>query len=388
MGGNMTVKSSGVTADRASRSKASRTAKRKNTRTSRNSRKERTHTSTMAAHTGETGDVGSRMSGKEHENPKMQFLKTFVVFFLIFTIGLLPVRAMLGRVGEVRIFSGEETIMSDLESLVDESGPYYEMFSKSKRVNILLLGDNDGLTDTIMLASYDMKNQLVDVISIPRDTYYPREGYNGAAAKKINSIYGSEGAVGTAKAVSDLLMGMPINYYAVIEFSDVEKIVDEIGGVPVNVPFTMKYDDPYDTPPLHIYIPEGYQHLDGEHAVQFLRYRKGYAEGDIGRVKAQQEFVKSAVKQAIGPNLLGAIKLGLQEIDSDITLGMATKIGTKALGLDPENMNTYMIPGDANMANGASYWFADSTQISELIESIYSRTGDEVEADNEGNGEE
>ena len=384
----MTVKSSGVTADRASRSSASRTTNRKNTRTNRNSRTSRNSEGTRNGNTGNSGDFGNRTSGKKHEDPKMMFLKTFVIFFLIFTVALLPVRAMLGKVGDVRLFSGEETIMKDLESLVDESGPYYEMFSKSKRVNVLLLGDNDGLTDTIMLASYDMKNQLVDVISIPRDTYYPREGYSGAAYKKINSIYGSEGAVGTARAVSDLLMGMPINYYAVIEFSDVEKIVDEIGGVPVNVPFTMKYDDPYDTPPLHIYIPEGPQHLDGEHAVQFLRYRKGYAEGDIGRVKAQQEFIKSAVKQAIGPNLLGAIKLGLQEIDSDITLGMATKIGTKALGLDPNNMTTYMIPGGSGLSNGASYWFADSAQTSELIESIYSRTGDEVEEDNGENGEE
>lgn len=367
----MVVKDTEVTAGRAKRHTSSRTSRTKR----RSSNSSNTPNTTGSKNTGRNTD------------PKIQFAKTFVIFFLIFVVGLLPVRTVLDKVGNVRIFSGEESIMNEMDSLVDESGPYYEMFSKSQRVNILLLGDNDGLTDTIMLASYDLKNQLVDVISVPRDTYYPREGYNGAAFKKINSIYKAEGAVGTAKAVSDLLMGMPINYYAVIEFNDVELVVDEIGGVPMNIPFTMKYDDPYDTPPLHIYIEEGYQTLDGEKAVQFLRYRKGYPEGDIGRVKAQQEFVKSAVKQAIGPNLLGAIKLGLREIDSDITLGMATKIGTKALGLDAENMNTYMIPGGADMANGASYWFVDSVQTSELVESIYTRTGDTVDAE-EDNGEE
>lgn len=318
---------------------------------------------------------------------KKQFAKIFLIFFVIFTLGLLPVRFVLGKAGEVRIFGGTESLMKDMDYLIDESGPYYELFSKSQRVNILVLGDNDGLTDTIMLASYDMKNQRLDVISVPRDTYYARPAYKGAAQQKINSVYGSEKAVGTAKAVSETLLGIPINYYAVIEFSDVEAIVDEIGGVPMDIPFTMKYNDPYDKPPLKIYIEKGQQTLDGEHAVQFLRYRSGYPEGDIGRVKAQQEFIKSAVKQALSANIVDVVKLGLSSIDSDITLGMATKIATKAVSLDAENMNTYLLPGAAKTVNGASYWFADTTEIGELIEQIYNPPEDE-EAESEDSADE
>ncbi len=307
-------------------------------------------------------------------NPKLEFVKTFLAFFVVVTIVMMPVRFGLAKVGEVRIFGGSESIMGELDYLVDQNSPFYEQYANQQRVNVLVLGDNDGLTDTIMLASYDMENQKLDVISVPRDTYYPRKDHKGAAAQKINSIYGSDGAVGTAKAVSEVLMGIPINYYAVIEFSDVEKIVDQIGGVPMDIPFTMKYDDPYDKPPLHIYIEKGQQTLDGKKAVQFLRFRKGYPDQDIGRVRAQQTFIKSAVKQAIGPNLVGTVKLGLQEIDSDITLGMATKIATKALGLDAENMNTYMAPGAAKTVNGASYWFVDTAATGELLEEIYNQS--------------
>lgn len=322
-------------------------------------------------------------------NNKKQFALFFLISFVIFTIALMPVRFTLGKVGEVRIFGGNESIMKDMDYIVDESGPYYELFSKSNRVNILILGDNDGLTDTIMLASYDMKNQKVDVISIPRDTYYARSDYKGAAAQKINAVYGSEGVIGTAKAVSDTLLGIPINYYAIIEFSDVEKIVDKIGGVPMNIPFTMKYDDPYDKPPLHIYIEKGQQTLNGKKSVQFLRYRHGYPEGDIGRVKAQQQFIQSAVKQAIGPELPSVVKLGLQEIDSDITLGMATKIATKAIGLDAENMSTYLTPGGPKTVNGASYWFADTTKVGEMIEQIYSPPSEaDVQSDDKSQNEE
>lgn len=309
-------------------------------------------------------------------NKMKQFVLFFVIALVVFTIALVPMRFTLEKVGEVRLFGGNESLMKDMNYIVDESGPYYEMFSKSHRANILVLGDNDGLTDTIMLASYDLENQRLDVISIPRDTYYARTKYKSAAAQKINAVYGSEGAVGTAKAVSDILLGIPINYYAVIEFSDVEKIVDEIGGVPMDIPNIknkggMYYNDPKDKPPLKIAIPEGHQILDGEHAVQFLRFRKGYPQGDIGRVKAQQEFIKSAVKQAIGPNFPEVVKTGLEEIDSDITLGMATKIATKAIGLDAENMTTYLVPGGPKNVNGASYWFVDEVEVGELIESIY-----------------
>lgn len=316
------------------------------------------------------------VKGDEKMNKKKQFVQIFVISLIVFTIALVPMRMALGKAGEVRLFGGSESIINDMNYIVDESGPYYEMFSKSKRVNVLILGDNDGLTDTIMLASYDLKNQRLDVISVPRDTYYARPSHKGAASQKINAVYGNDGAVGTAKAVSDTLLGIPINYYAVIEFSDVEKIVDEIGGVPMDIPNIknkggMYYNDPYDKPPLKIAIPEGHQILDGEHAVQFLRFRKGYPEGDIGRVKAQQEFIKSAVKQAIGSNITDVVKTALTEIDSDVTLGIATKIVTKAISLDIENMNTYLTPGGPKSVNGASYWFVDTTEVGEMIEQIY-----------------
>ena len=68
--------------------------------------------------------------------------------------------------------------------------------------------------------------------------------------------------VGLANAVSETLCGIPINYYAVVDYDSVRTIVDGIGGVPIDVPMAMNYDDPYDKPPLHIRIPAGEQVLD------------------------------------------------------------------------------------------------------------------------------
>lgn len=305
------------------------------------------------------------------------FFKTFVTGLLIFTILLVPIQWGLSLVGNIRLFSGTENLMDEMPVLVDQNSPFFEAFKDKNRVNILMLGVNDGMTDTLMLGSYDLDAKHVDVISIPRDTYYDREGADSAAEKKINSIYGVEKAVGTATAVSDVLMGMPINYYVVIDYEVVRKVVDSMGGVPMNITFHMHYNDPYDDPPLKIDIPEGYQVLNGDKAVEFLRFRKGsggyagYPEGDIGRIKAQQEFIKSAFRQALGFSLPKVVKTTLDNVDSDLPLGMATKLAANAVGLDGDDMQTVMIPGKSGTKNGLSYWFPDEAGIEEMLTQIY-----------------
>ena len=250
---------------------------------------------------------------------KKAFFRHFFAAFIILTLIFVPARFMFASVANVQVFSGEENLMTQMPALVNEQSQFFEAFKDSQRVNILLMGTNGNLSDTIILASYDMKNQKVDLISIPRDTYFERAGHDSAAARKINAAYGSGKALGSATAVSQVLLGMPINYYAVVDYKGVANIVDSLGGVSVNVPFHLVYNDPYADPPLHIDIPEGQQVLNGEKAVQFIRYRHGYAEGDIGRVKAQQEFMKSAFAQALSYKLPTVAATVVQNIDSDIT---------------------------------------------------------------------
>ncbi|WP_051280763.1 LCP family protein [Anaerovorax odorimutans] len=312
------------------------------------------------------------------------FIKTFIVAFVIFLVIMTPANYALNKAGDVRVFSGEENLMRDMDYVVDKNSQFFEQFSESERVNVLLMGINGHMTDTIMLGSYDMKNQRVDIISIPRDTYFPKEGATTPASKKINAIYGRDGAVGTAEAVSDLLMGMPINYYAVIKYEGVSNIVESIGGVPVNIPFDMDYDDPRDKPPLSIHFKEGPTTLDGKDAVRFLRYRKddkkgyGYTQGDVGRVEAQQNFVKSAFKEALGLKLPKVAATVMKNVDSDLPLGMATRIATKALGLKSEDLKAWTVEGESGTRNNLSYWFADNDKIEAMLMKIYGSSEDET----------
>lgn len=309
---------------------------------------------------------------KKRISPIHSFFRTFIIAFLVFVVICTPAFAVLGKVADVRLFppSGDVNLQEELPVIVNEDSPFFDAFKDKNRVNVLLLGVNSGLTDTIMVASFDMDAKHVDLISVPRDTYYHRDGYNGEAENKINAAY-RKNPLNTAKAVSEVLLGMPINYYAVIEYEGVSNIVDSMGGVPMDIKFNMKYKDPYDKPPLIIDIPKGHQVLDGKHAVQFLRYRKGYTEGDIGRVKAQQEFMKSAFKQSLSFDLPKIAKTVFNNVESDITLGMATKLATKAIGMSGDDITTYLLP---NTPQGESPWYVmpNASETAEMINAIYS----------------
>lgn len=301
------------------------------------------------------------------------FVKIFLICLVLFILILIPVIKV---VSNINLFSGDGDLSGSIEDeidvLVDPNSPFFEAFSEANRVNLLAVGVNDGLTDTIMLVSWDMDANKVDVISVPRDTYYERPGYSSPGQKKINAAYSSEdGIVATANAVSDVLMGMPINYYAVIDYEAVEEIVDGVGGVPIDVPKAMKYDDPYDDPPLHIDIPAGQQTLDGEHAVQYLRYRHGYANGDIGRVEAQQKFMKSLFNQCIENGILDSAKLITSNVKSDVTLGAASKFALKAAGLESDAIRTYTLPGEGKYIGNVSYYVQDEEKTQEMLTEIY-----------------
>ncbi len=306
-------------------------------------------------------------------SPMQSFLRTFLIAFIVFVILCTPGLAIFGKVADYNPWTpgtDNAVLKEQLDTIVDEESPFFEAFKDKNRVNILLLGVNDNLTDTIMLASFDMDAKHVDLISIPRDTYYHREGYNSEGENKINAAFRGN-PVNTAKAVSEILLGMPINYYAVIEYEGVKNIVEAMGGVPMNIEFNMKYTDPYDKPPLVINIPKGEQVLDGEHAVQFLRYRKGYLEGDIGRVKAHQQFMKSAFRQCLSFNLPKIAKTVFNNVESDITLGKATSIATKAMGISSEDIETYLLPSTP-LPDPPYYVIPDAEGTAEMINQIYS----------------
>jgi LCP family protein required for cell wall assembly len=269
-------------------------------------------------------------------------------------------------------------IMDGLVPIAGGDSDFAKKYKDSRRINILILGENQGLTDTVMLASFDTELKRVDLISVPRDTYYERPDYPGAALQKINSVYKSEGsaddpeqgAVAMAKAVSKVLCGVPIHFYEVYSDDDIKKIVDAMGGIEIDVPMDMKYTDKKQD--LYIDLKKGKQRLNGDQAVQFLRFRKGYKTGDLGRVEAQQNFMKEAFKQSIGLGFPKVAKTVMDNVESNMAGKMAVHIGSEAIGMNSGDMKTWMTPGTSKTMNGASYYIVDEAKTDQMMNEIFS----------------
>lgn len=308
------------------------------------------------------------MANRYERSKKRSFFKTFFpVFILLLIVSTIGVFAI-DKFGFFGLFGGD--IMKDVTPIAGGDSEFAQRYADSKRINVLVLGHNNGLTDTIMMCSFDTENKRVDIVSVPRDTYYERPEYDDPAFHKINSVYETEGEIGAATAVSNVLGGVPIHYYEILEDKDVAAIVDSMGGVEFDVPMDMKYTDKKQD--LYIDLKQGVQVLDGDHAVQYLRYRKGYATGDIGRVEAQQGFMKEAFKQSIGIGFPKVAKTVFEEVESNLNAKMAVRIGSEAIGMEASDIETYTAPGESGMENGASYFFVNRAETDELMNVIYS----------------
>lgn len=307
------------------------------------------------------------------------FLKVFLVSILLI-VSFLSVTALgyiflidkdivIGKIEFTHTENNEK--LAFYESASFDYGTYVgKSASNMKRFNILMVGLEKYRTDTIMLISYDTENKTTDIISLPRDTYLPRDDEDSPEFKKINAVYIEEGIEGLTLRVEELL-GIPVEKYAVIDYEAVIACVELIGGVEVNVPFHMEYSDPYDDPPLHIDIPEGLQVLDGQQSLKFLRYRKGYDNQDLGRIEAQQQFITAAVKKSLGLQLPALIKEAYSHVDTNVDILDLINLASDLVGFSADNINVNTLPGMESPLEGLSFFIPDEDGIKELVYSLY-----------------
>jgi len=309
-------------------------------------------------------------------------LKIFQVSFVCFSLILLAGMFAFSRANPDE--SVKETDIKDVVVLQDELEKVVEdkrtdlekAVDESERINVLVYGIDGGRADTIMFVSYDPQNKLIDVVSVPRDTYHYVQGHESADQKKINAVYGFKnggGSEGLKTEVSSLL-DVPISYYVKVKYAGVEDIINVLGGVEITVPFNMTYDDPYSDPPLHINLKKGVQVLDGDESIQYLRWRKNNGEngdGDIGRIARQQKFISAAAKKAFSFKLPSVIKTAFNYVYTDMNIDEMILYGTTAIGMDLNELETYRLPSATN--DFGKYYIHDPIQTEDMMLEIYTR---------------
>lgn len=281
---------------------------------------------------------------------------------------------------EEAVFSDEETISYSSLNIPELSRPVNILLLGIKVLNVDLEGKPDrelgyhalvnsfhGLADSMLLLRFDPKENKLSILSIPRDTKTYIEGHG---IKKINDANYHGGPALAAETVSDLLGGITIDRYVRINVQGIEKLIDALGGVDVYVPKDMKYTD--FSQHLYIDLKEGQQHLNGDKALQFLRFRYDN-HGDIGRVQRQQTFIRALVEQALSPKTIIKIPEILSiihsHIDTNLTTNELMALTAFAGKKDRSDVKMLMLPGDFNIPeeNELSYWLPNKSEIKDMM---------------------
>lgn len=235
-------------------------------------------------------------------------------------------------------------IISQIKHLV-ESADTKLKGEADDRINILLLGiggkNHDGglLTDTIMLVSLKPSEKKVSLLSIPRDLAVPIENMGW---RKINSVNAyaemknpGAGGLAVSQTISDIFK-IPVDYYITVDFAGFEKIIDDLGGIKVNVENT--FDDyaypilgneeaPWEQRFEHLHVEKGEQVMIGELALKYVRSRHAYGvEGsDFARSRRQQKVLEAVKEKVLSLNVL--FKPGMiSKIISDINENHSTNL--------------------------------------------------------------
>lgn len=272
------------------------------------------------------------------------------------------------------------------------TNPTMPQWQETDRVNVLLLGvdarerDEGGptRTDIMMVATIDPVDKTAAVLSMPRDLYVE---IPGRGEDRINTahVWGEVdnypgGGPGLAKKVVELNFGIPIHYYARVDFNGFIRIVDTVGGVTVDVAKPVK-DDEYPVGNVgmeRIYIPAGLQHMDGATALQYARSRHG--DTVINRARRAQDVLLALRAQSLKLDLLPKLPVLIatmrDTVQTDVPLdqeGLA--LAQLVAEVDTANVRTVVIDESMVMgyttASGAQVMLPKWDRIRPLIREVF-----------------
>lgn len=262
------------------------------------------------------------------------------------------------------------TESNEQKSLGNEQKPIEQSV---KSVNFLVIGvDEEGVrSDVILLVNYSPSEGKVNILSVARDTRVRIRN----RFEKINALVGMGGEKLVVKAMEQLT-GLKVDYYLTLNFKGFRNIIDTLEGVEFNVPFNMDYDDPDQN--LHIHLRKGMQLLNGTKAEHLVRYRKGnrpgegYIDGDIGRIKMQQDFVKALIAQKVRLRYLSKtddIYLILKKtIKTNFEIGDINRYLKDLRKIKYDEVKAYTVPGDSAYIDHLWYFICDKEKTKQLIE--------------------
>jgi len=326
----------------------------------------------------------TQRTGRRGSIWKRTFKVLGVILLLVLAAGAGAGLSLLQR------FNGQDNILTTIRTLGTTAGAIQDprrQFPGKDRIVILCLGldrnivrsrdpringmptTRDSRSDVMMIASLDLANQSVSILSIPRDTRVKLPGRRSYS--KINEAHARGGIPYTRQAVEEFL-GMPVDYHVVIKQEAIQSVVDSLGGVTVDVEKSMDYDDSWGQ--LHIHLKEGEQLLDGEQVVGYMRFRHD-PEGDFGRIRRQQQVIQALAGQVKRPEILvraASLITAIREyVKTDLSPEQQLALATLFHKTDTNQLVTVQLPvSDTATVGGVSYVIPDDGRKQHVVDWI------------------
>jgi LCP family protein required for cell wall assembly len=205
-------------------------------------------------------------------------------------------------------------------------------------------------SDSIHLVSINPALHKASILGFPRDSYVPIPGFGTNKINAAMTLGGPELVVKTVEA----LTGIKIDYWTLTWFDGFAKMIDDIGGLTVNVPFAM--DDHYS----HAFFDPGVQTLVGRDALAFARNRHGLPTGDFGRSEDQGLLLTSALAQfrkefVKDPSrLLAWVGAGLRSTRTNVPLDQIMNLAFTCTTINPKHVENIVVPGTTATVGGLS----------------------------------
>jgi len=243
-------------------------------------------------------------------------------------------------------------------------------FRKSK-MNILVAGYDSSINgppraDTIIVASVNLDTNNIGLLFIPRDT---RVKVNGHGYDRINASH-AYGGIDLLKETVEDFLNIKLDYYVETDFQGFAEIINLIGGIDITIEKPLHYVDKAGG--LYIDLPAGNVHLNGEKALEYVRYRG--TRGDIGRVARQQKFIQAVMEKAVSSkvllNLPSIYKEVMDSVNTNIPLKDVTPFAKLAKKTNLNNLKTEMVPGRPEYINRASYWIPTEEDLKIMVNNL------------------
>lgn len=219
-------------------------------------------------------------------------------------------------------------------------------------------------TDTIMLCKINAETGKVDLLSIPRDSRIKvRDEFT-----KANHAHAYGGIGLTLKSLRDFL-GLDIDYYVEINYDALVNIVDGMGGLKYKVPKGISIDHG------DVHIRPGINDMDGMDVLWYLRTRKIYNNGDLGRVNAQQEFLKAIVNELVKKSkeisMTSLIETYFKDVKTNLPFSTMVEFANSMSNFSSDKFKTYTVPGEASMIDGISYYIPDYEATWDIVNKVF-----------------